>query len=228
MSLPISYVRQLLKSDHKFHVLEWCGFFFPLWKSTGGIKERAMPVRWRNCSLFLTHCRNCLCERKIVYYGLSHLSLDVMRLVELLPCPSTALFDPEHPYRSRHCLMCRAAGCPSCMCVYLPLVDSGRMGKKPECFFFPSHLEVFITTASHPRHHRPPSGARAAGLMAAGRKGLIGGCFHFPVAKAGVSGSSAYGTWIAHNPISSWTVRLSPNFPTETDSLVRVDVWTVL
>lgn len=207
----------------------WLGFFSYLKERRRNKRESSpMPVLWRNCSLFLTHCRNCLCERKIVCCRLSHLSLGVMRLAGLLPRPSAALLDREHPYNSRHCLMCRATGCPSCTSVFHQWTVGGGTGKKQERFFFLSQLEIFIATASHPRHHRPPWGARAAGLMPTLTRGLIGGCCHFAVAKAGISGGSVSVTWTTHNPVSSWIVTLSHNFPPETDSLVYVNVWTVL
>ena len=86
--------------------------------------------------------------------------------VGLLPRPSTALFGHEHPYNSHHLLICRATGCPSCTSIYRQWTLGGGMGKKQECFFFLSQLEIFIAIASHPRHHRPSSGACAANLMA--------------------------------------------------------------
>lgn len=73
------------------------------------------------------------------------------------------------------------------------------MGKKQESSFLLSQLEIFIATASCPRHHGAPSGAHTAGLMATAMSALTGGCFHFPVSKAGISGSSAF--WITHNPV---------------------------
>lgn len=208
--------------------MAWVGWrFFPIWKSARGIREQsyAGPMK-KMFSVFdslqeLSGWEENCCQ-------LSHLSLGVIRLVGLLPRPSAALLDREHPYNSRHCLMCRATGCPSCTSVHRRWTVGGGTGKKQERFFFLSQLEIFIATASHPRHHRPPWGACAAGLMATVTRGLIGGCCHFAVAKAGISGGSVFVTWTTHNPVSSWIVTLFHNFPPKTDSLVYVNVWTVL
>lgn len=86
---------------------------FAMAKSTGGMKERTMPVLWRNCSLSFVSLQELFVWEENSCC-LSPLSLDVMCSVGLLPCPSAALFDREHPYNSLHLLTCRAAGCPLC------------------------------------------------------------------------------------------------------------------
>lgn len=123
-----------------------------------------------------------------------------MHLTGLLPCPS-APFDPEHPCNSSHLLQSYRLSLEYCQ---WPL---GRgMG---EYFFLPFWLEIFITAASQPWHHRPPSEVCASGLMPSVRRGLIDGCFHFPVAKAAIWDSSVFVTWSAHSPVSIWVVLLS-------------------
>lgn len=200
------------------------GFFLPVEAEQWGNKRKSTACPMRKCSPFLTHCRNCLCERKIVCYWLSRLALwlDFSHVLPLLFLNMSICTIHATSWRAElqavpHACLSTASG-----------LREGAPGKKQECFFFLSQLEISLAPASHPRHHRPPSGVRAAGLMAAVRKGPVGGCFHFPVAEAGISGSSVSVAWTTHNLVSSWTVMLSHNFPTETDSLVYVDVWTVL
>lgn len=109
-----------------------------------------------------------------------------MHLVGLLPHPSTAPFDHEHPYNTHHLLTCRATGCPSCTSVYCQWALRRTVGKKQENSFLLSQLEIFVITAGHPRHHGAPWGAHTAALVATARSGLIGGCFHFPASQAGI------------------------------------------
>lgn len=93
----------------------------------------------------------------------------------------------------------------------------GRMEKKRECFFFIFQLEIFVVTPSHPRHTDLPQDPAER---------LDGHChtrWGEPLSKAGTSGSWVCVTWAI-----SWTLLLSHGSPTETDSLLCMDVTAVL
>lgn len=68
MLLPISCVRQSLKSDQKFCIFEWHGVFFFLFERAQEIKRENGANPMKKC-LVLTHCRSCLWKREMFVAG---------------------------------------------------------------------------------------------------------------------------------------------------------------
>lgn len=160
--------------------------------------------------LFLNHCRNCLWERKIVCYWLSHLGVDCRHLFGFLLHPAAALFEHD-PYKSWSFLSHRLS--PTQLC--LPWVNSARgNGDETRVFLlhFPAgNLNCYCKPS---QAHRPLSrSCREA---------------WWPQSHEVSSEGWHPWHWLCVTWVISWTVLLSHHPPTEAGSSVRMDVRTVL
>lgn len=157
----------------------------------------------------MTHCRNCLCERKAVCCQSSHLGLDVMLSAGLLSCPSASLFGREHQHSSLWPPMCRATG----MCIHPRWTLRAGNEEEARAFLLPFPDGSLCLCCELP-YRRRPHWSRLDALC----KGDVstGPCFNFPMPRAGIPGSWAYLTWlsITWHQLPSYTFPLFPLRPT--------------
>lgn len=166
------------------------GFSFFLFERAQEKKRESGANAWKKW-LFLTHCRKCLWERKIVCYRLSHLGLDLRHLLRLRLHPAAAPFEQEGPYNSCSFLSHRLS--PTHLC--LPQVKSAKgNGEETKVFLlhFPAgNLHCYCKPS---QAHRAASGSCREPWWPLSHEVSSEGEMRL-VAKAGICGSWVCVTW---------------------------------